>query len=160
MSWTGFVDSRLTPYTRDYETCESTHACLRIYPRTETIADVTGTLGVEPTEACDKGETIGPNSIGRTRTVKRTVWFLSSEKFVKSNDLRHHLDWVLEKIATRERAIRQIQEWDGVKMTLGCSWWSAHGHGGPVVWPEQMEIMARLNLEWSFEVMFFGDNIL
>jgi hypothetical protein len=42
-------------------------------------------------------------------------------------------------------------------MRVNCVWWSAAGHGGPTLWPEQMAALAALNLECSFDVYFFGD---
>jgi hypothetical protein len=45
----------------------------------------------------------------------------------------------------------------GTGMTVQRIWWSATGQGGPTLWPEQMRLLAELNLECSFDVSFFGD---
>lgn len=42
-------------------------------------------------------------------------------------------------------------------MTVSCVWWSALGHGGPVLWPEQMKALADLNRECSFDIYFADD---
>ena len=51
-----------------------------------------------------------------------------------------------------------LQEMEGVRMGVDCIWWSAYGDGGPTLWPEQMHLLADLNLECSFSVSFFGDD--
>ena len=42
-------------------------------------------------------------------------------------------------------------------MGIDCVWRSLAGHGGPVLWPEQMKKMSRLNLECSFDIYFVND---
>ena len=149
--------SRLTPYDRQYPSCEETRAALRIYPESKSAKEITEFLGIEPTEAQDKGS-LFTNSRGRTRQAPCTVWFLSSEDQISSRDLRDHLDWLLPKLLAVESRLLSLQEDKGTKMTIGCTWWSAAGHGGPTLWPEQMESLARLNLECGFDVYFFGDD--
>ena len=36
-------------------------------------------------------------------------------------------------------------------MSVNCIWWS-RGTGGPTIWPEQMAVLAKLNLELSFDI--------
>ncbi|WP_276207925.1 hypothetical protein [Vibrio neptunius] len=36
-------------------------------------------------------------------------------------------------------------------MTVNCNWWSS-GSAGPTLWPEQMSILAKLNLECAFDI--------
>lgn len=113
-------------------------------------------LGIQPTSFQNQGDRI-TNSIGRTRTAKVTMWALSSEPFVSSKDVRAHLDWLLERLSNSTAALRDLQQRDG-KMGVSCPWWSRGGHGGPTLWPEQMRQLADLNLECSFDVMFYPDD--
>jgi hypothetical protein len=118
--------------------------------------DVTELLGVEPSEANDAGALL-ENSRGRVRKVPRTGWFLSSAGHVSSRDLRDHLDWLIEKLSGVRPGLQKLQEAEGVKMSVSCVWWSVSGHGGPVLWPEQMEALGRYNLECAFDVYFDTD---
>jgi hypothetical protein len=152
----GLIASRLTSPNRNYPTCERTCVVLKIYPEFLSAADVSKSLEIEPTESHDKGEKL-KNSIGRTRESKRTGWFLSSEDYVDSLDLRHHLDWLISKLEPCKEHLIVLQEMEGMKMSVGCVWWSLTGDGGPTLWPEQMSALANLNLECSFDIYFHGD---
>lgn len=151
------VASRRTPYNDGYETCERTLAELRIYGDHLDPEEVTERLQLEPTTIQRKGEVV-TNSLGRQRVVKIGGWFLSSENHVASKDLRRHLDWLNNLIAPRVAELRDIQERQDIVMTVHCIWWSAHGQGGPTLWPEQMRVLAELNLECSFDISFYGDD--
>lgn len=94
------------------------------------------------------------NSLGRTRDIKISGWFLSSENFVFSKDLRDHIDWITTKLKPSQEGLKKLQNTPGVQMTLRCVWWSALGHSGPVLWPEQMKALADLDLECSFDIYF------
>jgi hypothetical protein len=54
------------------------------------------------------------------------------------------------------KALRQLQNEQDLKMAVSCIWWSKAGDGGPVLWPEQMVVLADLNLECGFELAFYG----
>jgi hypothetical protein len=95
--------------------------------------------------------------MGRQRVAKG--WFLSSENVVASRDLRRHLDWLLDKIELTAGKLGELQNKAGLTMGINCVWWSATGSGGPTLWPEQMVRMANLELECSFEVCFFGEEV-
>lgn len=151
-----YSDSRLTAPDRQYGTCQETHAELRIYSDCTSAYRVTCALGLEPTKSQEKGSLV-KNSRGRVRMVSRTGWFLSSEGAIDSKDLRDHLDWLINKLSNVASALQVLQEQPGTKMTISCVWWSAAGHGGPVLWPEQMDALAKLNLECSFDVYFSDD---
>jgi hypothetical protein len=118
---------------------------------------VTERMGIQPTHVQTKGQT-STNSIGRRRTAPIGGWFLSSEGHVASRDTRRHLDWLVALILPRGDALREIQCLEGIKMNVNCIWWSAHGDGGPTLWPEQMRALAALDLECSFEISFFGED--
>jgi hypothetical protein len=116
---------------------------------------VTGQLGIAPTSSQKKGAR-SVNSLGRTREVKLNGWFLSSESEVSSLDLRRHLDWLLDKIEPSAHELSRLQAVDDLTMLINCIWWSAKGQGGPTLWPEQMQRIAALDLECSFDIAFFG----
>ena len=148
--------SRLTPRNPQHPTCERTYAELRIYPGTLSSQDITARLSIEPTSSQDAGE-VCTNSRARSHKVKRTGWFLSSEDHKKSLDVRDHLDWLAAQLLPARQALLALQQEADVIMTVCCVWWSASGHGGPVLWPEQMIALCSLNLECGFEFNVYGD---
>ncbi len=150
--------SRLTPINDAYETCERTLAKLRIYGHRLDPGSITTLLGIEATNSQSKGE-IKKNSRGVGREAKIGGWFLSSEGHVQSKDVRRHLDWLLARLFPVKDKLRAIQEAEDVVMAVTCVWWSAAGDGGPTLWPEQMSLLAELNLECGFEVAFYEEEI-
>ena len=150
------ASSRLTGRDREYATCEWTRAQLLVYPDERTHEEITRMLGVEPTTAHNKGD-LRTNSIGRTSRVPLNVWFLSSEHDVDSRDLRDHLDWLTGRLSGTESKLHALQSERATTMRVSCSWWSAHGRGGPALWPEQMAALARLKLECTFYTLYCGD---
>lgn len=149
------LDSRRTPVDHEYGTCDRTCAKLLIYPDSFRHEDITRTLNVRPTAGANKGERI-ENRFGNIRIVKLTRWELSSEEHVQSKDVRAHLDWLLGQLASSHEALRDLQQHE-VRMGVSCPWWSLGGHGGPTLWPEQMKVLAELNLECSFDVQFYPE---
>ncbi|UUE40834.1 DUF4279 domain-containing protein [Pectobacterium aroidearum] len=150
------IHSRINTVDPDFQTCLECHAMLSIYPGEMHPDNISRLLNIEPTEKFIVGDEI-TNSLGRTRKVKISSWFLSSEKNVKSKDLREHIDWVIDKLSASRSGLRKLQSTSGVQMTLRCVWWSAHGEGGPVLWPEQMKALADLDLECSLNIYFLPD---
>jgi len=130
---------------------------LRIYPGDRDPEWVTSTLGVRPTSTNRKGEQY-TNSIGRVRTTPKNAWFLSSEGKVASKDARRHLDWLLDSLSAAEEHVRKLADDESVSMDVVCVWWSAAGHGGPVLSSSQMSRLVDLKLELGFDVYFFGDD--
>ncbi len=147
-----------TPYNDDYETCDKTHAELRIYSGELSPREVSLRLGIEPTVMNEKGKTRISITTGRERVLPLNLWLLSSEGHLHSKDLRRHLDWLLDQIEPAAAALRELEQLPDATMNVHCSWWSAHGHGGPTLWPQQMRRVAALNLELAFEIMFLGDD--
>ena len=45
-------------------------------------------------------------------------------------------------------------------MGIDCRWESRGGQGGPTLWPEQMRAMADLDLECSFYIEFYGEEVV
>ncbi|WP_437956877.1 DUF4279 domain-containing protein [Sorangium sp. So ce119] len=152
-----FMESRRTPYNELYPTCERADATLRIYAECIHPQEITRRLAVEPDSVQVKGE-VRVNSVGRARVIGVNGWFISSETKVSSKDLRHHLDWIIGAIYPVREALLKLQQTRGVKMDVSCVWWSAHGHGGPTLWPEQMRPLSDLGLECGFDVYFFGED--
>jgi len=149
------IASRRVPYDDDYETCERTCAKLLIYPESMDPDLVTERLGIRPTQVNKKGA-LRPTFRGE-RPWPLNAWFLSSEGEVSSRDVRRHLDWLLARLVAAGDELRALQQQDGIRMSITCIWWSAHGDGGPTLWPEQMKLMAELGLECCFELAFYGD---
>ena len=150
------INSRNTPYDVEYGSCESTFAKLLIYSGNLDPGEVTSCLEVEPTEMYKAGDR-WISGRGIEKVYPFNVWVLSSENHVVSKDVRHHLDWLIEKLIPKAENLKNLQNHDGVTMSIDCVWWSNQGHGGPTLWPEQMEKMAALNLECSFDIYFFGE---
>jgi len=150
--------SRYTPYDTTYPTCERTYVSLRIYSSTITPDLISQQLGLTPTDYQTKGEKrFSRRRVGHLLETKLSGWFLSSENEVASNDVRAHLDWLLARLDVASDRLLALQEWSDIKMAIHCIWWSAHGQGGPTLWPEQMEKMAKMNLEFTLDVSFFGE---
>ena len=146
----------MSPLNDAYETCERTCAKLQLYCGDIHPSVVTERLSLNPTHQVVLGEESPPNSLGLKRVGKVNGWFLSSEEHVKSKDVRHHLDWLLAKLEPNAEALRELQSRPGVRTSINCPWWSQYGDGGPTLWPEQMQALANLNLELSFEFAYYG----
>lgn len=151
-----FVETRITPICSEYETCNECFIRLMIYPKDTHPAEISKLLNIEPTSINVVGEIV-TNSRGKSREIKNSGWFLSSEGLVDSKDLREHIDWFIKKISPFSENLKKIQEVKNIKMTLKCIWFSKFGHSGPVLWPEQMQALASLNLECSFDIYFLED---
>ena len=147
-----------TPINSEYGSCSETYAKLLIYGDEDTsISYISQNLNIEPSEAHDKGEVL-VNSLGRSREAKTTMWCLSSEGAVLSKDLRHHINWIVDKLNQNELGFRRVCSREGVKSSLNCVWYSENGHGGPALWPEQMKALASLGLECSFDIYFLDSD--
>ncbi len=147
--------SRKTQINDSYPTCEFVYAKLQIYTGSFDPKYVSNLLDITPSRTITKGEK-NINSLGRVRTANLNAWFLSSEGQVSSKGLRRHLDWLLDKIALVSVQLTELQQEPGITMRINCTWWSAHGEGGPTLWPEQMKQMADLNLECALDITFYG----
>jgi hypothetical protein len=63
---------------------------------------------------------------------------------------------LLASIIPSEKKLLAIQELQTTKMAVSCFWWAKFGEGGPAIWPEQMAIIHRLNLELNISFSYFG----
>jgi hypothetical protein len=145
--------SRMTPIIDSYNTCEKTEATLAIYNIDPEV--VSKKLGIAPSSSKIKG-LLNKMPNGSEKIFPLHNWLLSSENFVHSKDLRKHLDWILDKLDPISEQFLELQQIPEAKMSMRCVWWSKYGDGGPTLWPEQMERMAKLNLECTFSIHFYG----
>jgi hypothetical protein len=114
-------------------------------------------LQLVPDEATKAGKPIRHKRSGLVRIPKLNVWSISSEGKVSSKDLRDHLDWLLNVLEGRRDGLFRLQAMPDVRMNVLCVWWASEGGGGPVLWPEQMQGLAMLNLECAFDFQYYGD---
>jgi hypothetical protein len=159
------VASRFTPVDDDTASCERTCAKLLIYSTQMSPQEISQHLRLEPTsqtyartghiEHSSIGESIDP-SVGESID-RPNGWFLSSEDRVRSKDLRTHLNWLLGVLLEKQEELKSLQDTFGVKMYVYCPWWAHFSSGGPTLWPEQMLLLANLNLECSFDFVDYSD---
>jgi len=142
-------NSRRTPIDVNYPSCELTYVDFIVYIE-EKFFSVSDILEVNPTYFQKNGDLI-INKRGVERQAKSTYWCLSSENKVLSKDVRTHLNWLLKILIEKKKNLIYLQELNGVSMNVCCRWYSA-STGGPTIWPEEMKILADLNLECSFSL--------
>lgn len=157
------MSSRFTPINDNDPGCEKTNVTLCIYNIDPDL--VTERLGIKPTTDQKVGvERIMPS--GRKRIGHMNSWLLSSKSWFKaianpvsSKDIRTHLDWLLNLIEPSASQLLELQQMPDVKMVIRCSWWSTEKNGGSfALWPEQMEKMAKMNLECDLDISYYGDD--
>lgn len=142
-------------YNDEYPTCTRTHAGLCIYTGDLSPDDVVARLKLASARIQIKGQ----RDLRRTtREVlfKTNAAFLDTAEVVQSKDLRRHIDWILERCAGKEAAIREEMQ-KGVQFVVSCFWGSAQGHGGPALTPTQMAKLGALGFEIWFDVYFEGE---
>src|SRR5262249_49824117 len=118
---------------------------------------VTKLLGIKPTLAYAKGEhyELRPRSkeLGpRTHLKGRTgVWLLSTDGVVKSNSLKDHVGWLLERV--RIRALPDFLKKNGLHAVLTCFWHGPSGVSAPIIPADlrRMLEMLHIQLETDFE---------
>lgn len=135
--------------------CERTAASLLIYSETLSPEELEARIGTPPTNILRKGRTTFLPT-GRIRVDKLNGFFLESEEFVDSRDLRRHIDWLLERIGGRVESFHSLWRRGEVFGSIQCIWWSAHGEGGPILRVDQLEAIAELDLELSFGFAYYG----
>ena len=81
----------------DYPTCQRCYATLHVVTGDAHPDCVTSHLNTQPTRIQVKGER---ESTFSNRISVRNSWSISSKGSVNSNDLRKHLDWLFERIAS------------------------------------------------------------
>ncbi len=139
-----------TDYDDDYPTCRGTYAGLRIYHDDLDPDRITGLLGIEPSDTQVKGRVI-TTQYGRKFKPPIGGWFLSSKGIVESRDVRRHVDWILDRLESKDDALKGLQA-DGHRMDISCFWFSASGHGGPTLSPAIMKRLGELEIEIWFDI--------
>jgi uncharacterized protein DUF4279 len=145
------------PIDPDYDTCEETRAKLLIYPTDLLHEQVTKLIGIQPTQAHNKGD-CHKSSYGKISVAPLTLWCLSSEGIISSRDLRDHLNWLLDRVEPAKSELFRLRSEHRGSMRFDCIWWSKFGQGGPTLWPEQMRRIADLDIECGFDISFFGED--
>jgi hypothetical protein len=137
-------------YIHNYRSCTRTYSTLRIYPQNTHPNVVSDLLKIKPSKFCVVGQLdpLGDKAING--------WFLSSKGKIKSRDSRRHIDWILDKIEPVAEIIQELQR-KGSKIDIMCFWGSASGNGGPVISPEQMARLVKMNLAVWWDVYFEGE---
>ena len=137
-----------TPYDENYATCTYTHAWLRVMGAEVDPDEVTAIVGVLPTEVQRRGDPVHHKP---DKTYSRGGWWISTKGVLESNDARHHLDWILEKVEGKESEFMQLHG-RGYLVDLCVRWDSRWGHGGPTVSPKQMQALGGLGIDLWFDV--------
>jgi Domain of unknown function (DUF4279) len=140
----------LSDYDDDYPTCAKTYATFRIYHTDLNPDQITSLLEIQPTGTQVNGRPM-TNSIGIIKTPSIGGWFLSTEGLLDSKDVRRHVDWILDKLASRERILKLLQA-EGNRLDVFCYWLSAEGHGGPILSPATLRRLGELDLEIGFDI--------
>src|SRR5262245_36719228 len=131
-------------YSHHYPTCGETYATLCIYHHDLDPDAVSQLLELPPTRSHRRGDvrkSKSPNPIA----APIGAWFLCTEDVSQSRDVRFHIDLLLGMLAEKGAAIRQLAA-QGCQLRINCYWESAHGHGGPMIWPETMGRLAELGI--------------
>jgi hypothetical protein len=137
-----------TEYDENYPTCSYTHAWLRIMSEDLDPDEITKTLGVEPNEMHRAGEPRSPKS---KRLNETSGWFISTKGILNSLDSRHHLDWILEKVSTKEKELHSLQS-RGYLVDVCVRWDSKGSSGGPTLSPRQLLGFGSLGVEVWFDI--------
>lgn len=141
-----------TPYDQAYPTCSYTHAWLRVMGENLDVDEVTQLLGTTPTKTQNAGDPVPWKAKPGTK-LKYSGWTLSTEGTLSSLDVRHHLDWILEKVQGKREAFDILRS-RGFLVDICCRWDSVRGDGGPTLWPKQMSEIAQLGIELWFDLYF------
>ncbi|HQR35940.1 MAG TPA: DUF4279 domain-containing protein [Blastocatellia bacterium] len=119
---------------------------LRILKDGLDVENVTTRLGISPSEHSSKSK-----SFSDEKRPKTGVWFLSSKGIVPSKDSARHLEWLLDQLMPKQKALEDLRA-DGFLMDVSCYWLSAYGQGGPTLSPALMGNLGKLGLELWFDV--------
>lgn len=136
------------PLESDYPTCQRCYVNLCIYTGDLEPNYVTKILNIEPSHVTKRGERA---SVYSDSTNPINGWFLSLKGDVNSRDLRNHLDWLFEKIASSRSNIDRLRE-GGCRLSVWGYWMSRAGHGGPILSVSQSKKLAELEFEFCLDV--------
>jgi hypothetical protein len=143
-----------TDYDDTYPTCHYTHAWLRIMSEDMDPGEISKILNIEPSYVQHAGEPRSPES---KKLHKTSGWWISTENQLTSLDARHHLDWLLEHVAGKQKQFALLQQRQYL-IDACVRWDSKSGHGGPTLSPKQMSGFGDLGIEVWFDIYFAGDD--
>jgi hypothetical protein len=78
---------------------------------------VTELLGIKPLKKFKKGESYG---IQRVKTRQTGFWYVSTEDYVQSDNIEHHLLWLLEKIERVTESFMEIVSREKLDVEITC----------------------------------------
>jgi len=88
-------ESRITLVSPEFKACAECYVKLMIYPGGMSLEEITRLMTVVLTPIDVAGSSVA-NSRGVTRRVKESGWFLSTEGYFLSKDIREHVDWLVK----------------------------------------------------------------
>jgi hypothetical protein len=144
-------------YDREYATCRETYATLCIYHHDLDPDAVSQLLELQPTRSQRRGDvrnSKSPNPI----SAPIGAWFLCTRDASQSRDVRFHIDLLLGMLTGKDAPIQQLAQ-HGCQIRINCYWVSAHGHGGPMIWPETMGRLAQFGIELGFDIYFHSEEV-
>ncbi|NMZ95660.1 MULTISPECIES: hypothetical protein [Pseudomonas] len=86
---------RITLVSPEFKACAECYVKLMICPGGMSLEEITRLMTVVLTPIDVAGSSVA-NSRGVTRRVKESGWFLSTEGYFLSKDIREHVDWLVK----------------------------------------------------------------
>ena len=134
---------------------EDTRASLCIYKddlNPETISEL---LDLTPTASQAKGGVKVNKTESNDNKEKASVggWFLSSHDSVRSLNVEHHIQWLVEQISNRHSVVHDLQE-KGYKTEIWVYWLASCSNASPTLTPELMRRLANLRIPIIFDIYF------
>lgn len=141
-------------YDRIYsEEIFESYAHLDIYDFDCSIEELTHHIGIEPTEACLKGEIRNPNSKYK-RVSKNNIWSLRTEKSTRIRP-EDHVKKILDLIRPVKQKIISITE--KYESAMNVYFWTNHYSPGLHFDKEVLKELAELNLELDLDIYSIYD---
>lgn len=141
-------------YDDNYETCEKTHASLRIYSDIISPKEITKRLGMSSTSSMEKGK---PFEGDTTRKCTTNGWFIETKGIIDSKDSRRHIDYIADLLMPVKSELHKLITED-ITVDISCYWLSLAGHSGPTLSPSQMKKLSELEIEVWFDVYFVSND--
>ena len=125
--------------------CARTFASFRLAGGELKPDEVSAALGLEPTNARERGQEIPVGGGGSTFRQPTGVWSLSSQNAVESTSLERHIVYLMDAIESAVVALDALPFRRHIKVDFFCYWHSAGGHGGPEISATTLARMAALD---------------
>ena len=142
-------------YDDSYATCIETYATLRIYSKDILLADISNSLGVEPTKSHAKGELKFTTKEGVVKHYEMNNWFYSSKDLVNSRDCRRHIDFVIDNAMMN---INSVEELKKQNCEMDISVFYVYSQGGPTLSTKQMTKLAERGIDIWWDLFRTEDN--